>query len=203
VDRWNHNTHYFPLLAAKIPATANRILDVGCGDGTLCQFLTTERRLVVGVDTDRSVLPPTCAGMRFAATSADALSFADRTFDAVVMSMVLHHVNAERGMTDAARVLAPGGVLLILGYGRFGGLHISTACHVASHHRVAQALHVSGHGRWARRRGRQTKRQGDHSLPLSTYSAVGGLRQARGRPAESPGRTPIPAEMGIQKCVCC
>ncbi len=36
--------------------------------------------------------------------------------------MVLHHVDADRGMTEAVRVLAPGGVLQVLGYGRYGGL---------------------------------------------------------------------------------
>lgn len=121
-ERWNHNTHYFPLLAAKIPAGARRIVDIGCGDGTMCRFLATESRVVVGVDTDRSVLRSTSPGVHVAATSAEALGFRDGAFDAVVMSMVLHHVDAERGMHEAARVLAPGGVLLILGYGRFGGL---------------------------------------------------------------------------------
>lgn len=121
-DRWNHNAHYFPLLSARIPAAAGRVLDIGCGDGTFCRFVAAEGRFVIGVDTDRGILPPASDGVRFAATSADALGLPDEAFDAVVMSMVLHHVDAERGMTEAARVLAPGGVLLILGFGRFGGL---------------------------------------------------------------------------------
>lgn len=36
------------------------------------------------------------------------------------MTMVLHHVEPERALAEAARVLAPDGVLLALGYGRYG-----------------------------------------------------------------------------------
>ena len=37
------------------------------------------------------------------------------------MVMVLHHVDAHHGLAEAARVLAPGGLLQVLGAGRFGG----------------------------------------------------------------------------------
>ena len=119
--RWNHNTHYFPLLASRIPATTDRVLDVGCGDGTFCRFVTRDERRVVGVDIDASALPAESAGVQYVIASAEALPFADGTFGAVTMTMVLHHVEAEHALAEAARVLAPGGVLLILGYGRYGG----------------------------------------------------------------------------------
>jgi ubiquinone/menaquinone biosynthesis C-methylase UbiE len=109
-------------MASRIPRSAERVLDVGCGDGTFCRFVAREDRLVVGVDSDESVLPEACRGQNYAVTSADALALAEDSFDAVTMSMVLHHVDAQRGVVEALRVLAPGGVLLILGMGRFGGV---------------------------------------------------------------------------------
>lgn len=119
--RWNHNTHYFPLLAARIPVSATSVLDVGCGDGTFCRFVSQENRVVVGVDSDPLVLPSSTAGARYLLATAEALPVADESFPAVTMTMVLHHVEAERALAEAARVLAPGGVLLVLGYGRYGG----------------------------------------------------------------------------------
>lgn len=120
-SQWNHNTHYFPMLAARIPASAAPVLDVGCGDGTFCRFLEDGDRVVVGADLDSSVLPSATGRTAYVVTSAEGLPFRDETFSAVSMTMVLHHVQAERALAEAARVLAPGGVLLALGYGRFGG----------------------------------------------------------------------------------
>jgi len=119
--RWNHNTHYFPLLAARIPVSATSVLDVGCGDGTFCRFVLKGNRVVVGVDSDPSVLPFSNTNAKYLLATAEALPFADASFTAVTMTMVLHHVDSERALAEASRVLAPGGVLLALGYGRYGG----------------------------------------------------------------------------------
>ncbi len=82
-SRWNHNTHHFPLMAARIPVSARRVLDIGCGEGTFCRFIAKSDRLVVGADMDVSVLPASCHEVQFAATLADALAFADDAFHAV------------------------------------------------------------------------------------------------------------------------
>jgi ubiquinone/menaquinone biosynthesis C-methylase UbiE len=120
-SRWNHNTHHFPRVASRVPSSATRVLDVGCGEGTFCRFLATDQRVVVGLDSDQSVVPSASLGVRYVVASAVALPFRDGSFDAVTMTMVLHHVQPERALSEAARVLTSGGVLLVLGYGRYGG----------------------------------------------------------------------------------
>jgi SAM-dependent methyltransferase len=119
-DRWNHNTHYFPLLRATLPDATTRLLDIGCGDGTFCRFAAAPSRLVVGLDLDARLMAAD-DGVRYVVGSAESLGFADATFDAVTLSMVVHHVDPALALPEAARVLRPGGLLQVLGIGRFGG----------------------------------------------------------------------------------
>ncbi|MGA9749070.1 MAG: class I SAM-dependent methyltransferase [Nocardioides sp.] len=120
--RWNHNAHHYPRLRAALPDAATHVLDIGCGDGTLSRWLAAPGRQVVGLDADASVLPDGAAGVAYVAGSANSLPFGDGRFDAVTMVAVLHHVDAGRGLGEAARVLAPGGLLQVIGLGRYGGL---------------------------------------------------------------------------------
>lgn len=120
-SRWNHNTHHFPRLAARVPLNAARLLDIGCGEGTFCRFVADDRRAVLGLDSDQFVLPIPTPAVWYVAGSAAALPFRDASFDAVTRTMVLHHVRAEHALSEAARVRDLGGFLLVLGYGRYGG----------------------------------------------------------------------------------
>ncbi|MGH3332166.1 MAG: class I SAM-dependent methyltransferase [Nocardioidaceae bacterium] len=120
-DRWNHNSHYYPLLRSLVPDAAREVLDIGCGEGSFCHYVATDTRAATGVDLDVKVLPRSTGQVRFLAASAEELPFQDATFDAVTMTMVLHHLPHTRALWEAARVLVPGGELLVLGGGRFGG----------------------------------------------------------------------------------
>jgi SAM-dependent methyltransferase len=134
-ERWSHDSHYYPLLRAAIPRGATRVLDVRCGDRAFAGFIACPSRLVIGVDiddprpvTDGGTGParPVVGGVdhgpvRHLIGSAEALGFADATFDAVILRMVLHRVDAHLALGEAVRVLRPGGLLQVLGIGRYGG----------------------------------------------------------------------------------
>lgn len=173
-SRWNHNTHYFPRLATRVPSSATRVLDVGCGEGTFCRFMAADHRVVVGLDSDPSVMPTSSPGVRYVVASAVALPFGKGSFDAVTMTMVLHHVEPERALSEAARVLTPSGVLLLLGYGRYGGPRdlLHEARDVLGHKLVARKMQAwdpptakaDPPDTWARARATVST-----ALPRSTY----------------------------------
>jgi ubiquinone/menaquinone biosynthesis C-methylase UbiE len=117
VGRWNHNAHHYPRLRALLPRDAERVLDVGCGEGTLVRHLAERVPHVVGLDTDLAALR-VAASPDVLVGSAESLPFPDGCFDAVTACMVLHHADPEVALGEMTRVLAPGGRLLVLGYAR-------------------------------------------------------------------------------------
>lgn len=114
------------LLAALNPGPADRVLDLGCGTGVLCQkisrFLDPARGgCVTGIDAAGKMIEAArmkrgSAICRFEAMAAETLAFADASFDAVVSSLFYHHVPLDlkqRSLGEAYRVLKPGGKLVI------------------------------------------------------------------------------------------
>ena len=104
-----------------------RILDVGCGDGALATALARRGAILTGVDTDPRML---AAGRERARAetveitlvegNAGALPFPDETFDVVLAVTVLCFAgDAERAVGEMARVLKPGGRLVIGELGRW------------------------------------------------------------------------------------
>jgi len=104
-----------------------RILDVGCGTGQLLRraaavFPAAE---LVGVDPAGASLSSD-VGVRFLQGAAEALPFADATFDLVVSSMSFHHWADQRtGLGEVRRVLATGGLMALADGFAVGGLRLA------------------------------------------------------------------------------
>jgi ubiquinone/menaquinone biosynthesis C-methylase UbiE len=103
-------------LAARVVARPRAILDVGCGAGQeLLPYLDT---LSVGVDLRRSGLVEgrslfgRCAPPLLVAT-AEALPFAPAAFDVVLCRLALPYMDVHTALDEMARVLAPGGALVL------------------------------------------------------------------------------------------
>ena len=106
-----------------------RVLDIGCGTGTL---VTLIKRLhpevdVVGLDPDPEALARArrkaqraAVPVQFHQGFADELPYAEAAFDRVFSSLMFHHLQRdekEKTLREVRRVLRPGGLLSLLDFG--------------------------------------------------------------------------------------
>lgn len=112
------------------PAPGQRILDLGCGTGTLALLVKARQPEadVSGLDADPEMLARAAGKVAGAGAEielgegrADAIPYEDEHFDAVVSTLFFHHLS--RPVRDATaaeilRVLVPGGELHVADWGR-------------------------------------------------------------------------------------
>lgn len=124
-DRWR------PLLRdrvlSSVPA-AGAVADVGAGTGTLAISLAAARPDVAvrAIDGDEEILAlarskPGAGSVNWLRGLADDLPLGTAEIDAVVMSLVMHHLSHDakrRALAEIARVLRPDGRLHIADWGR-------------------------------------------------------------------------------------
>jgi ubiquinone/menaquinone biosynthesis C-methylase UbiE len=105
---------------------AGAVVDVGCGTGTLAIALAADGAEVIGVDGDADVLAlahakPGADAVQWRKGLATALPLPGASADRVVMSLLLHHLDAagkRTALAEALRVLRPGGRLHVADWGR-------------------------------------------------------------------------------------
>jgi SAM-dependent methyltransferase len=101
------------LLAAR---PGREVLNAGAGQGTFSRLLEGRGFEITSTDASESAVDVLRERVRGSVLQADVteLPFADESFDAVVLGEVLEHVPDDTGaVAEVARVLRPGGVLVI------------------------------------------------------------------------------------------
>jgi ArsR family transcriptional regulator len=97
------------------------VADLGCGTGQLLPLLSSSVEQVIGVDGSDEMLAAArgrtahLANVDLRRGSLETLPLDDETLDAAVMMLVLHHLPSPlAALTEARRVLRPGGRLLVV-----------------------------------------------------------------------------------------
>ncbi len=120
-DALPHRTEGEAVLLEHVPSSAQRILDLGTGDGRLLALLRIDRAEGAGIGLDVSEPMLEAARERFAGDDGVELLRHDMSeplpdlgaFDAVVSCFAIHHLEHERKRSLVAEVferLEPGGV---------------------------------------------------------------------------------------------
>jgi ubiquinone/menaquinone biosynthesis C-methylase UbiE len=111
---------YADEVAKRIPA-GSKVLDIGTGSGVVAIALAKKGYEAVGVDRSQAMVKMAKltaeeqgAKAEFMEEDAESLSFADGSFDAVVLrNVVWNSYRPENVLKEAARVLKKGGVMVI------------------------------------------------------------------------------------------
>src|SRR5687767_1109873 len=102
------------LLHSSLPS-GGRVLDVGCGYGDMLAETRSSVRIGVDVNFDALVQAASRAsGARFAMAAVERLPFRSNTFDGVICSEVLEHLEHPAALADEiVRVTRPNGMYCI------------------------------------------------------------------------------------------
>ena len=144
------------LDAARV-ATGDRVLDVGCGTGTLA--VAAKKRVgangsVHGVDASPEMIARARkkaeshgAQVSFELAAAQSLPFPDGSFDVVLCSLALHHLPADGyaiALAEMRRVLGPGGRVLVVEFsgerGKAAMLNPISLLHARKHPRMLDEM---------------------------------------------------------------
>lgn len=105
------------LLALELPSSVRSVLDIGCGTGIYAAHFDAARYQGIDISQDYVLAASDkFPSHSFQVMDARHMSFPDEQFDAAFISGVLHHLSDQDAIAvlqEAARVLRPGGRLLI------------------------------------------------------------------------------------------
>ena len=91
-----------------------RALELGCGTGVFLSQVASSGATLHGLDLSHDLLTRArtrvaAADVRLERGNAEQMPFRDGSFDTVYGSSILHHLHLDRALTEAHRVLRPGG----------------------------------------------------------------------------------------------
>ena len=107
---WNHNAAYYPWIRKQLDRQgARKVLDVGCGEGSLARYLAAPGRRIRGIDPSDAAIASAWektgdeADVSFRCAAFEAFEAPPCSLDAVIFAASLHHMEGEAAIRKAFR----------------------------------------------------------------------------------------------------
>lgn len=102
-------------------AVGARVLEYGCGNASQARALARVAKSVDGIDISDVAIAEASeiakaeglTNFRFQTMNAEAMTFEQGSFDLIFGRGIIHHLDLKRSFAELARVLAPGGSVLL------------------------------------------------------------------------------------------
>lgn len=96
------------------PKRGYKILEIGCGDGEFTNRIAKLNCEIIATDITPKVIAKgkkvlKKKNVKFFVDNAESMRFKDNSFDIVCGISILHHINPQKALKEAYRVLKPGG----------------------------------------------------------------------------------------------
>jgi len=115
-ERGNLLTNLEFLAQTDILRPDDRILEIGCGIGTVVHELSSKGHDIIGIDISGEAIEygrKKYGGLRLEVQAAETLPYMDESFDAVLSFDLFEHIAAiDMHVDEVRRVLCPGGYYL-------------------------------------------------------------------------------------------
>jgi len=126
----------------------DRILEIGCGIGTVVSKLTEQGYDVIGTDISQTAIEyglAKYASIRLEVQPAEELAFEDATFDVVLSFDLFEHIaRIDRHVSEVQRVLKPEGYYLFQTPNKYSNMIFETLAHKSLKWRRAHpSLHTA------------------------------------------------------------
>ena len=117
---WNHNSYYYRWIKEQLKEKIN-ILDVGCGDGSLINYLNNSNRNLTGIDISKKCINKANNynkkndNIKFICTSFEDFDSKKLLYDGIIFCATLHHMDMEKALIKSKNLLEKNGIIVIVG----------------------------------------------------------------------------------------
>jgi len=145
INCWNRHSHYYKIAAETNPyqnkkalnilinyaKQSNKILDLGCGEGSILNMLQGNKKELIGLDVSSLAIKLARSkheNCKFIKYNGRNIPFKDNYFDLVYSTYVLEHLaNPEEYIQEAIRVTRNNGFILFI-FPNYGSLVFKSPC---------------------------------------------------------------------------